>query len=56
MRLSFYKKMKSYKHAYNVLHDLTGMNAKRNPNIRNLANNVLYACYAYKIMSKYEYC
>lgn len=32
-----------YKHAYNVLHDLTGMNAKRNPNIGNLANNVLYA-------------
>lgn len=30
-----------YKHAYNVLHDLTGMNAKRNPNIGNLANNVL---------------
>ena len=45
MRLSFYKKMKrgGYKHAYNVLHDLTGMNAKRNPNIGNLANNVLYA-------------
>ena len=41
--MSFYKKMKSYKHAYNVLHDLTGMNAKRNPNIGNLANNVLYA-------------
>ena len=43
--MSFYKKMKrgGYKHAYNVLHDLTGMNAKRNPNIGNLANNVLYA-------------
>lgn len=42
MRLSFYKKMKrgGYKHAYNVLHDLTGMNAKRNPNIGNLAKDL----------------
>ena len=32
--------MKSYKHAYNVLHDLTGMNAKRNPNIGNLAKDL----------------
>lgn len=33
----------SYKHAYTVLRDLTGMNAKRNSNIGDLANNVLYA-------------
>lgn len=33
----------SYSHAYKVLHDVTGMNAKRNPLIGNLAENVLYA-------------
>lgn len=33
----------SYRYAYNLLHDLTGMNAKRNPQIGNLAENVLCA-------------
>ena len=32
-----------YSYAYNVLHDLTGMNAKKNPEIGNLADNVLIA-------------
>lgn len=29
-----------YSYAYNVLRDLTGMNAKKNPEIGNLAENV----------------
>ena len=33
----------SYSHAYRVLHDVTGMNAKRNPMIGDLAENVLSA-------------
>lgn len=33
----------SYSYAYKVLHDATGMNAKRNPLIGNLAENVLCA-------------
>ncbi len=33
----------SYRYAYNLLHDLTGINAKRNPQIGNLAENVLCA-------------
>lgn len=33
----------SYRHAYTVLHSLTGMNAKKNPQIGQLAENVLYA-------------
>ena len=33
----------SYRYAYNILHDLTGMNAKKNSQIGNLAENVLYA-------------
>lgn len=33
----------SYRHAYNILHDVTGMNAKKNPRIGNLAENVLCA-------------
>ncbi len=33
----------SYRYVYNLLHDLTGMNAKRNPQIGNLAENVLCA-------------
>ena len=32
-----------YSYAYNVLRDLTGMNAKKNPEIGNLADNVLLA-------------
>lgn len=32
-----------YSYAYNVLLDLTGMNAKKNPDIGNLADNVLVA-------------
>lgn len=32
-----------YSYAYNVLRKLTGMNAKKNPEIGNLANNVLIA-------------
>lgn len=32
-----------YSHAYHVLLDLTGMNAKKNPNIGQLANDVLIA-------------
>lgn len=32
-----------YSHAYNILHELTGMNAKTNPRIGELANNVLIA-------------
>ena len=32
-----------YSYAYNVLRDLTGMNAKKNPEIGNLADNVLIA-------------
>ncbi len=32
-----------YSRAYSVLHDLTGMNAKKNPEIGNLADNVLVA-------------
>ena len=32
----------SYHHAYTVLHSLTGMNAKKNPQIGQLAENVLY--------------
>ena len=32
-----------YHHAYDVLHDITGMNAKKNFNIGDLAENVLYA-------------
>ena len=38
----------SYRHAYNVLHDVTGMNAKKNPKIGNLAENVLYAVWQEK--------
>lgn len=30
-----------YSYAYNVLRELTGMNAKKNPEIGNLADNVL---------------
>lgn len=33
----------SYSYAYRVLHDVTGMNAKRNPMIGDLAENVLSA-------------
>lgn len=33
----------SYSYAYKLLHDTTGMNAKRNPQIGNLAKNVLIA-------------
>lgn len=33
----------SYSHAYKVLHDVTGMNAKKNPLIGDLAENVLSA-------------
>lgn len=33
----------SYSHAYIVLHDVTGMNAKKNPLIGDLAENVLSA-------------
>lgn len=33
----------SYSYAYNVLHDLTGMNAKKNPKIGKLAENVRVA-------------
>jgi len=32
-----------YSHAYNILHELTGMNAKTNPRIGELADNVLIA-------------
>lgn len=32
-----------YSHAYNILHKLTGMNAKTNPRIGELADNVLIA-------------
>ena len=32
-----------YSHAYNVLRELTGMNAKKNPEIGNLADNILIA-------------
>ena len=32
-----------YSYAYNVLRDLTGMNVKKNPEIGNLADNVLIA-------------
>lgn len=32
-----------YHHAYDVLRDITGMNAKKNSNIGDLAENVLYA-------------
>lgn len=32
-----------YRHAYNVLHNLTGMNAKKNPEIGKLADNVFVA-------------
>lgn len=32
-----------YSYAYNVLRDLTGMNAKKNPEIGNLADNILTA-------------
>ena len=32
-----------YSYAYNVLRDLTGMNAKKNPEIGNIADNVLIA-------------
>lgn len=33
----------SYRYAYNVLRELTGMNAKKNSKIGNLAENVVYA-------------
>ena len=32
-----------YSYAYNVLREITGMNAKKNPEIGNLADNVLVA-------------
>ena len=32
-----------YSYAYNVLREITGMNAKKNPEIGNLADNVLIA-------------
>ena len=38
----------SYRHAYTVLHSLTGMNAKKNPQIGQLAENVLYAIFQEK--------
>lgn len=33
----------AYHHAYNLLHDITGMNCKKNPKIGDLAQNVKYA-------------
>lgn len=39
----FRDKNGSYSYAYNVLHELTGLNAKKNPKIGKLAENVLYA-------------
>lgn len=38
----------SYRHAYNVLRELTGMNAKKNSKIGNLAEKVVYAIYQEK--------
>ena len=38
----------SYSYAYRVLHDVTGMNAKRNPMIGDLAENVLSAIFQEK--------
>ena len=42
----------SYSHAYNVLLELTGMNAKKNPQIGNLADNVLSAIAQEKMINQ----
>ena len=41
-----------YSYAYNVLRDLTGMNAKKNPEIGKLADNVLIAISQEKLINQ----
>jgi hypothetical protein len=43
---------KSYSYAYKKLHDVTGMNAKKNPDIGNLAENVTVAIEQEKLINE----
>lgn len=42
----------TYHHAYDLLHDYTGMNCKKNPKIGNLAQNIKYAIYQEKMINQ----
>lgn len=49
----FYRdEKKKYSHAYNVLLEITGMNAKKNPEIGQLADNVLLAIEQEKLINQ----
>lgn len=43
---------KRYSHAYNILHEITGMNAKKNPDIGKLADHVLLAIEQEKLVNQ----